>query len=255
MHRTIQDVLWLLPAILQLGIVASMLHKRLVREFPAFWCYLVLELLRTAVLFAIGNDRAHYATYFYTFWRTEVVSCLLEFAVIIEIFHKAFAKHLGLQRRGTSLLQLSLIVLIVIAVIVALRSPGGDANRMVAGILILKQAESFLRLGLIGALFSFVFIFGLRWSNYAVGIATGLAVEGAAEVVVWAVRTHYGRVANRMAMWTLLGAGCFQTLLWATYFFRRQENRVAGDVPAATSKMLLSEIERVNGAVRAVLER
>lgn len=255
MHRTIQDVLWLLPAVLQLGIVASILHKRLVREYPAFWCYLVLELLRTAVLFGIGNDNAHYATYFYSYWRTEVVSCLLEFAAIVEIFNKAFAKHLGLQRWGTFLLRTSLIVLVVIAVIVALRSPGSDANRMVAGILILKQAASFVQFGLIGALFAFVFGFGLPWSSYTIGIATGFAVEGAAEVVALAVRTHYGRIANAVLVWTVLAAGFSQVLVWAIYFLHRGPSRALRGLSMKSSNILYSEMDRITGAVRTVLER
>lgn len=255
MHRTIQDVLWLLPAILQLCIAASMLQKRLVREYPAFWSYLILEFVRAIVLFTIGNDRAHYATYFYAFWRTEIVSCLLGFAAVVEVFRKAFAKRLGLQRWGTPLLRTSLIVLVVIAVIVALRSPGSDANRMVAGILILKQAASFVQFGLIGALFAFVFGFGLPWSSYTIGIATGFAVEGAAEVVALAVRTHYGRIANAVLIWTLLAAGFCQVLVWSIYFLHRGPSRALRGLSVKSSNILYSEMDRITGAVRTVLER
>lgn len=255
MHRTIQDILWLFPAILQLSIVVSMLHKRLVREFPAFWSYLVLELLRTAILFGIGNDKAHYATYFYTFWRTEVVSCLLEFAAIVEIFRKAFAKRLGLQKWGMFLLRTSLIVLVVIAVIVAIHSPGSDANPMVAGILILQQAASFVQFGLVGALFAFVFGLGLPWSSYTIGIATGFAVEGAAEVVAWTVRTHYGRIANAVLVWTILAAGFCQVLVWTIYFLQGGPSRPARGDLTTGSNILYSEMDRITGAVRTVLER
>jgi hypothetical protein len=258
MHRTTQDVLWLAPAALQLVIVGNLIRKNLVREHPAFCSYLILELLRTALLFAIGNDDAHYARYFYAYWRSEFIVCLVGFGVIVEIFGKAFSKRLGLDQWGTSILRLSVLVLVMLALIVAARSTGSDASRLVAGILLLKRAESCVRVGLIAALFIFVFLLGLPWSSYTVGIASGLAVQGAAEVVVLAVRTQYGRAANRAALWGLLVAGFSQTFVWALYFLRPKSvwsQQTASGEHSGFIPTVPAEIDRLNETVKALLER
>lgn len=258
MDRTIQDVLWLAPAALQLAVVANMIRKNLVREYPVFCSYLILDFLRTALLFAIGNDDAHYADYFYAYWRSEVIVCLVGFGVIVEIFRKAFSKRLGLEQWGTSILRLSVLALVVLALIVAARSTGSDASKLVAGILVLKRAESCVRVGLIAALFIFVFLLGLPWSNYTVGIATGFAVQGTAEVAVLAVRTQYGRAVNHAALWSLLVAGFSQTLVWAVYFLRPKtlwsQKTASGEHPIFNSTVP-AEIDRLDETVEALLER
>src|SRR5579864_1110693 len=136
MHRTLQDILWLVPAILELAIAVQMLCAGLAREYPAFWSYLIFGFLRTTLLFSIGNDNAHYAGYFYAFWESEIINCLLGFLVIVEIFRKAFAKRLGLHRQGTAMLQFSVVVLLVFALWIARESPRADPNHLLSGVLI-----------------------------------------------------------------------------------------------------------------------
>ena len=254
MHRIFfQDVLWLTPAVLQLGIAITMLYQRLSREYPAFWAYLVLDVFRTALLFSIGNDRTHYALYFHVFWESEIVACLLGFLVIVEIFRKTFSKRLGLEEKGTALLQVSLILLIFSALWIVVESPRMDPNTLVDRIMILNRVEILLQTGLIAALVVFVSVLGLPWTNYTVGIAAGFALEGAAEVVMWAVRARYGRLANGVLIWGEQVAGLCQVLVWGMYFFRRE----AGSVRVSDSNVVCMpvEINRLNEAVETFLER
>jgi hypothetical protein len=254
MHRILQNVFWISPAILEFAIAATMLRQRLSTKYPFFWAYLVFDILRTGLLFAIGNDPAHYRGYFYAFWQTEIISCTLGFLVVIEIFREAFAKRLGLQERGTTLLQFSLVVLVVMALWIAVETPKSDSNNLVAGIVVLKRAESLVRTGLVAALFLFVFVLGLPWSNETIGIAAGFSIEGAAEIVTWAARAHYGRIANRALVWSLLIATFCQTLLWAAYFLRRRREPAIWPDAGAHSKVS-AEIEHIGEAVGVLLER
>jgi hypothetical protein len=255
MHRILQDVLWITPAVLECAIAAAMLRQRLSTKYPFFWAYLIFSILRTGLLFAIGNDPAHYRGYFYAYWQTEIISCLLGFLIVNEIFHDVFAKRLGMQERGTALLQFSLIVLVIMALWVAVETPKMDSNNLVAGTFVLKRAESLVRTGLVAALFLFVFVLGLPWSNETIGIAAGFSIEGVAEIVSWAVRARYGRVANHALMWSLLIAGFCQTLVWAAYFLRRRKNPPTEWSDLDTQSKLSAEIERVNEAIEVLLER
>ena len=254
MHRIFfQDVLWLTPAVLQLGIALVMVYRRLSQEYPAFWASLVLDVFRTALLFSIGNDRAHYALYFRVFWETEIVACLLGFLVIIEIFRKTFSKRLGLEEKGTTLLQISLVLLILIALWMVVKSPTMDPNMLVDRIMILNRVEILVQTGLIAALIVFVSILGVPWTNYTVGIAAGLALDGAAEVVMWAVRARYGRLANGVVMWGGQVATFCQVLVWAMYFFRRKAD--SARVSDSNVVCMAVEINRLNEAVESFLER
>lgn len=258
MHRILQDVLWLAPAVLEFVIVVSMFKRGLAREYPVFWSYLVFIILRTVLLFGIGNDRSHYAKYFYAYWITEVISCLLGFFVLAEIFSKAFAKRLGLQKYGTAIFRFTLIALIAAAPLVASLSTGSDSSKVMAAMVSLKRAESLVQAGLVAALFVFVFVLGLPCASSTIGIAAGFAIQGAAEIAAWAARAHYGRMANRAVTWSVLTAGFCQVLVWAAYLLRRQSAFVGRSAFEETSNNLstaTAELERINEQVGILLER
>ena len=120
---------------------------------------------------------------------------------------------MGLGSWGASLFRFSLLGLIAVAVLMARASPGSDASKLMAGILVLKRVESFVRLGLLGALFLFVVVLGLPWGHQALGIAAGFALYGAIELAALLLRSHYRRAAigpgNGVALWpTFLRSSC-----------------------------------------------
>lgn len=257
MHRILQDALWLIPLSIECAIAVIMYLRSTEREYPLFWSYLVFDILRTAILFSIGNDEKHYATYFYVFWTAEVVACLLGFLVIGEIFDKAFAKRLGLRRYGGVIFRVSFIVLLALAALTAYFSPGNDSDKLVNGIFVLKRAESLVWTGLIGALFFFVFVLGLPWTNYTIGIAVGFGIQGVAEVVVLAIRNRYGRMANHFLIWSLLIAGLCQALVWAMYLLGKQSASVAAghSEQSANLSTVKTDLDRMNEQVGVLWER
>jgi hypothetical protein len=257
MHRILQDILWLATPILELAIATAMFWQRTWREYPVFWSYLLSEVARAAVLFTIGNDKPHYTIYFWTYWVTELLICMLGFFVVAEVFDRAFSERLGLRRWGRSIFWLMLLLLIVLGLFTANATPGGDSSKLIAGILVFKQAESLVRFGLTVGVVAFVFLLSLPWSNHTVGIALGLALYGAVEFAVMAIRMHYGRSANRSALWILMSAALCENLVWAAYFFPRQLSPAPSTIASVLNQdsAATTELERVEMAVRVLLER
>jgi hypothetical protein len=221
MHWSPHKILWLTPATLSLFTALAMRWWRLTwREYPWFFLYLIAEVVRTAALFSIGNDSAHYATYFYTYWASEAFVSVLGFFVIGEVFQNAFSDRLGLQRWRSSIFRYALLSLIVIAVLLSATSHGNDSSRLMAGVLVLKRTECFVRLGLIAALFIFISVLGLSWTSHTIGITFGLALYGLVEAVGIAARFHFGPSVNRAVILSVMVAACCQSLIWAVYFMR-----------------------------------
>ena len=90
MHWTLQTLAWVSIPALETVTVIAMLRRKTWRQHPVFWAYLIVEVLRAALLFTIGNDKSHYFTYFYVYWTTEILVCLLGFFVIAELFRQHF---------------------------------------------------------------------------------------------------------------------------------------------------------------------
>ena len=252
MHWTLKDAFWVGPIFIEAATAGIMFHRKVWRDFPVFWTYLLFEVARTCVLFEIGMGKKHYATYFYTFWVTEGLASFFGFFIVREIFQKVFPRRLGLQKLGSTIFGVSILVLIVVALYAASAAPGNDADRLVAGIYVVKRADSILRMGLLVSLFVFIFLFGLPWTDYLFGIALGLTMYDAVELAGLAIRAHYGRDAIEIYTWSRMGANVCQKLVWAGYFFRKQlpyTARVPGALLAAF------ELEKMNEAVESAVRR
>ncbi|HET9742001.1 MAG TPA: hypothetical protein VFQ00_04565 [Terriglobales bacterium] len=215
MHRTLENCLWLTPAVLEVLLLTGMIWRKLSREFPAFSCYLGFEVARTAVLFSL---RAHYSRYFYTYWISEALAYLLIFWLIQEAFLKTFTQNLGMQKFGSVLFRCALFSLLIAALFLAYSDRGNDSSRLVAEILVIDRVLTLVKAGMIGCLFFLTLILAVPWRQLAFGIVAGLALSVAADLVLLALRARYGRAANGVFTWTTLIVSNCQKLLWVCYF-------------------------------------
>ena len=225
MHWTLQTAAWVASPVLETTNATVMFRRGLWRQYPIFWSYLVAEIVRTALLFSIGNDPPHYAVYFYVYWVTETLVCLYGFFVVAEVFRQAFSMQLGLQQWGMGLFRASLLLLIAFAVLAAAAAHGNEPSKLVAGILVLKRVESLVRLGLVIALFVFVAVIGLAWNSYMIGIATGFAIYGVAEFCGMTIRFEYGRSTKEFLTWVLMAGAICENLVWMAYFVLPRKGR------------------------------
>jgi len=253
MYWTPQKILWLTPTTFEVLTAGAMLWHRAWRQYPWFYGYLVSEVIRTAVLFSIGTDARHYATYFYTYWATEAVLSTLGFFVVAEIFNHAFSDRLGLERWRRLTFRSALMIVIVAAVLVSFASHGSETSRLMAAVLILKRTESIIRLGLIAALFIFVSVLGLPWTSQTIGITFGLALYGVVETVGIGMRFHYGSGVNQVVSLSLMIAACCQTCIWAAYFGRSRNSADQEQSELIASGM--KELTVNQEAVKILVER
>ena len=253
MHWTLQNIVWIAAIALEFVITASVLYRRLWHTYPAFVIYLVGEFLRSISLLAIGNGPTHYAAYFYTYWITECILALQGFVVMREVFSRTLPEQFGLHTWGARLFWWSLAILLAIAVLAGVDANGSDPSRLIAAIIFLKRAESLVRLGLIAALFVFVFVVGIPWTDPVIGIAAGFGIYGAGELVAYAIRSSWGRRARGAFSWTIMGIALCQELLWFAYFFpwRSFSTTVDGD----DSQGARLELDKLHDAIEVILER
>jgi hypothetical protein len=141
MHRTLLFTLWLGPSVVEVGIATGLLLRKVWQQFPIFFSYVVFEFGRTALLFALqpSSDPHSYQKYFYSYWVTECLGCIAAFWVVRELFTVTFSRYLGLQKLGDILFRFSAFALAALAILVALTSSGADTDKMVAGVVNIKE--------------------------------------------------------------------------------------------------------------------
>src|SRR5437764_7874533 len=96
MARIFYYILWVVPIILQVAIAWGMIRRGLRTQFSLFFHYAVFQSLSGSILFVLFHLK-HYPIYFYTYWSCEVVTAVLGFGVIHEIFDNTFRPFVALR--------------------------------------------------------------------------------------------------------------------------------------------------------------
>ena len=174
-HSLLWHYLWLAPHVFQIAIFAVMIRRRLYRDYPVFFSYLLYEAILGFSLFALDhNPNVSPAQYWQFDWFGSVGSIALRFGLIWEIFSHVFDPYPALCAFGKMVFRWSALVLVVVAIAVALYSPAPDVPRILSGVYVVDRTISIIQCGLLLFLFLFSSYFGLSWRSYVLGIAIGL---------------------------------------------------------------------------------
>src|SRR5258707_13692716 len=91
----IMYVSWLLGPVLQITLLIFMIRRKLQVVFPRFFSYIVLQIVKSAILFLIY--RYYPENYFDAYWSGNAISVLLAVTVMDEIFHNLLKQYGGIQ--------------------------------------------------------------------------------------------------------------------------------------------------------------
>src|ERR1051326_762663 len=94
----LQLVLWVSQPIIQAAIAVIAYRRKLHKQFPAFFTYVVAQILFFAVEFPFL--RTHY--YYDIFWAVMALNLVLAFKIIHEIFLEVFKPYPALKDLGAA---------------------------------------------------------------------------------------------------------------------------------------------------------
>lgn len=247
---TAQIILAVTPFLIELILVVRMFRSKVIRQYPTFFTFVAFDMLRTLVTLPLWRmAHAHYAPYFWGSWIGEAISIGLGFAVLWELFRNTFREYEGLKSLGAVLFRWSIVVLLLVAVVLAVSTPGTDQYRIVAAIMLLERSVRMIQTGLLLLLILFRSQLALDWRHPLFGIAAGFAIYAVVQVVNYAVRSEFGQLDN--LPFQLLGPFSYllATFVWLAYFWAAEKARV--DVNVAP----YSELAKWNDALAEVLHR
>ena len=209
-HKALSLFLLISPHVL-LGVLAVILYKRrLYREFPVFFAYVLYEIAKFIPLFALysiqGVTGKQYA---YAYCATLLLSIALRFGVIDEISKNLFRESQFLKVAARRSLQGLTGLLLGVGVLLAIYAPGGNSAKWYAGILVVNRGAAMVQSGLLLALLLFSRFLGLSWRRPAFGITLGLAVLTSLDLAMFTLRAEF---ASEVA------AEFLDLLITGTYF-------------------------------------
>lgn len=172
-----------------------MLRRKLYRELPLFFAFILSQLVRFAILFS-AYQAGNRELYRQAFLAAEAVDAVLSFAVIYELFAVTFRTYEGIRELGSVLLRWASAVLLVVAVVTAASASGSDSDRFLAGLFALEESISVVRGGLLFLLFLLHAALGLRWGRHAFGIALGFGLLTSIALAAFTLRSHFGTIST-----------------------------------------------------------
>jgi hypothetical protein len=243
--QAIIHALWYLQMAVEVVLSGIVIGKKSWREVPGFSAYVLFATAASLVKYAV---REHGMVYFYTYWICEAIAIVLGLVVVREIFMKIFTPHMALRKLATLIFRTAVILLVAFGCIaVYLQTPGaqGISNSVLIG----EEATRIIEVGLIMFLFLSSSAFGLHWRQNVFGIALGLGIFTAVELVMLAVRLHVGPGALRGFSIARLLAFDLSLFVWAGYLV------VPERVPSSAEIPKQAQLEQWNQAVMELISR
>jgi hypothetical protein len=232
-HSHIIVYLWCAAPILQAVVAVVLWRRKLHKQFPVFFLFLIAQLANFAILFPL-SFAGNYSLYFFLFWMGEAVNAVLGFKVIHEIFLDVFRPYHTLKDLGTLMFKWAGVVMLLVAVVVAF-SNSFDQSPLVHAVTTLQRSVRVVQVGLIFFLLLFSRFLGVSRKQISFGISLGFGLFAGVELMLYALNSG-GLVKqgnfNLMNMLTYNLA----VFIWLAYSFSRQAVRGGAVNPLQTQR-------------------
>ncbi len=249
-HKVLSLFLLITPHVL-LGVLAVILFKRrLYREFPCFFAYVLYEIAKFTPMFALYTVLGVTSKpYGYAYSATLLLSIALRFGVIGEVSKVLFRESQSLKVSARRLLQGVTGLLLVIGVLLAVYAPGDNSAKWYAGIFVVNRGAAMVQSGLLLALLLFSRFLGLSWRRPAFGIALGLGILTSVDLAYSALRVEFtAKVGGEFLRLLTTGTYLVCVSIWIGYL-RAPELEPAGSLAV----VLPDEVETWNTELQRLL--
>jgi hypothetical protein len=217
----IMYVSWLLGPVLQITLVVFMIRRRLQVVFPRFFSYIVLQIVKSGILFLIY--RYYQENYFDAYWSGNAISVLLAVTVMDEILHHLLTQYGGIQSLTSMMFRWACGLLLLLSIVNAFSSQQTSADRVVSAVLAFDRSVRVMQCGLFFLLMILCRLLRNCWKQRVFGIALGFGIFASIELMLVSIVMHFGD--GPAAILSLVKSAAYNgvTLLWIMYLRRQSE--------------------------------
>jgi hypothetical protein len=213
-----------------LALLAGVLAwRRLHREFPFFFAYVLVALLAGVVRFVVYKLFST-TVYFYVFWCSDFVGILAAFLAIYETFLRRIFPGFARVRFFRYLFPAAAVLIALLGFLTALHAPDKRTAFFVT-----SRVFDFVRSAVIGFFVAVILFMGRQFTGYEFSIAAGFGIQAAVALANAAIRTQAKNASTVLDRFEPIAfdASC---LIWLWSFVQRNETP-----PRASSQELTPE--------------
>jgi len=219
---------WLAGPLLQITLLIFMVLRKVHKQFPRFFSYILFQTLKSACLFVAY--RYFPDSYFDAYWTGNAVSVIFTVAVMDEILHSLFQEYGGIQILGTTIFRWSCGLLVLLAILGA-SSSDAAGDRLVAVVFAFDRSVRLMQVGLFLLLMFLCRSLKNCSRQQVFGIALGFGVFASVELILVSIVMWYGN--GHASTISLLKSTAYNavTLVWIGYL--KQEPQLMPRLEAA----------------------
>jgi len=214
--------------VLQITLLIFMTQRRLHVVFPRFFSYIVFQVLKSGVLFAIY--RYYHDNYFDAYWTGNAISVLLSVAVMDEILHNLLEGYGGIQRLTSLTFRWACGLLLLLSIVNAVSTQQTSSDRVISIVLAFDRSVRVMQCGLFFLLLILSRLLRNCWRQNVFGIALGFGLFASIELILVSIVMYFGDRGATVI--SLIKGAAYNgvTLLWVMYLGRSTEPMPVLDV-------------------------
>jgi hypothetical protein len=215
--------LTLIGPVLTAWVAALLVRRKLHREFPFFFSYLILCVIVPLLRLSVSGD---YATFFKVFWATEALYASAALLALYEVFHEVFLAFYLLWWWFRLLFPGAAVFIAFLSIRNALHNPALRNPRPMEIVFALATGVNYLEAALFGLFFTLVLLLGIRWKSYPFGIVAGFGLSALGSLIVYGLRSEFGTKYNTLAKYAPPVAYVVGVLVWLLTFLGQPDPEV-----------------------------
>ena len=215
MRVTVIDyVLWCLTPIFMSVTAVFLCRRRLQKQFPYFFNYVIFQILSFLVEFPLRN----WPNYYYVYWTVQALSVVVSFAVLLEIFRDAFRPYEALRDLSVILFRWCALVVLLLGGMWAITSwRQNQVDNITNAIYLIDRSVRLMQCGLVLFMLLFNEYLGIRRRNLLFGIAVGFGFFAAVNMLVMTELSHHSYFSKSTLSRINGIAYVISTLIWLAY--------------------------------------
>lgn len=212
--HAIDYILWWATPVLMSLVAVAMYRRRLHREFPYFFNYVVFQVLSFAVEFPLR----HWTNFFWVTWTTTALSVVVSFGVLLEIFKDAFRPYEALRELSVILFRWCALVVLLVAGMWAVTSwRSSDIDNLTNGIFLISRCVRMMQCALVFFMLLFSEYLGISRRNVVFGISIGLGFYAGVNMLVMTALSHNSYISVHTLRLMNSLAYIVSMLIWLGY--------------------------------------
>ena len=244
--KALIQLLWIAGMACQTVLVLVLLLRKSWRTFPLFSAYSIFNLFSAAFVYI---SQTQLRLYFYSYWLAEAIGIGLGFAVLYEIFGHLFSAHPALRKIATLAFNSALLLFICMGVIVLVKHSPVGFRGISSAVLVMEEAARTIEVGVLISLFLLSTAFGLHWRQQVFGVALGLGIFAAVELIAVTMRAETGTTADSLLTVVRIVAFNASLLIWIGYLLAPERSAKSTELPER------SQLEQWNQAVMELIRQ